>query len=48
MANQTKVLHLLGAQDFQSLFQGSKPMAPSKKALYADVVENFPEASNFQ
>ena len=37
MASQTKVLHLLGAQDFQSRFHGSKPTDPAKKALYADL-----------
>jgi len=48
MASQTKVLHLLGAQDFQSRFHGSKPTDPAKKALYADLEEKSHEASNFQ
>ena len=48
MASQMKVLHLLGAQDFQSRFHGSKLTDPAKKALYADLEEKFPEASNFQ
>jgi len=47
-ASQMKVLHLLGAQDFQSRFHGSKLTDPAKKALYADLEEKFPEASNFQ
>jgi hypothetical protein len=33
MANHKKVLHLGGAQDFQSLFQGSKVMEPKNITL---------------
>jgi hypothetical protein len=39
IANHKNILHLAGAQVFQSRRQGSKVTAPKKKALYADLEE---------
>jgi len=45
---QRKNLHLLGAQVFQILSQGSKWIDPMKRASYADFVVKLPEAEKLQ
>lgn len=44
IASRRNILHLDGAQDFQSLFRGSKVVDPQKKVLYVDFDEKEPEA----